>query len=279
MSTKEESVQIIGSLCVKNKLTNRQKILDYEKIAKEMPQVDIPVNHYIHGGMYGREITIPKDTILTGMIYKFDHFDIMISGDITVSTDGEEPKRLTGFNVFNGLSGKKRAGYAHEDTHWITFHPSEGVNGDEIQSDLTAESFEELESFYIDVNRIDYLNFVDSIDMTQEEITKQVENTADINSDDLDGAYVSDSQIQGKGLFSYLTFLPGETIAPARVGNTRTNAGRYCNHALFANAEIIITESGADLVALKNIEESDEITVNYRHVLNHRLLKGDLCQE
>ncbi|MCH8134950.1 MAG: SET domain-containing protein-lysine N-methyltransferase [Proteobacteria bacterium] len=68
-------------------------------------------------------------------------------------------------------------------------------------------------------------------------------------------------------------------IAPARIEALRTNAGRYCNHAFFANAKIIVTDKGADLVAIKNIEADEEITVNYRQVLEHRNIKGDLCQE
>jgi len=106
------ALKVIDTLCVGNKYDNRAIILNFEDIAKTMDQIEIPVIHHIHGGMYGREITIPKDTVLTGQIYKFDHFDIMISGDITVSTDTGETKRFTGYNCFKGMSGKKRAGYS-----------------------------------------------------------------------------------------------------------------------------------------------------------------------
>ena len=272
--------EIISGICVKNKYTNRAKILEYEKIASRLPQVEIPVTHHIHGGMYGREITIPKGTVITGQLYKFDHFDIMISGDITVSTDTGETKRLTGFNVFKGMSGKKRAGYIHEDTRWITFHSFEGDSGEEIQSYITAETFGELEDFHIDVNRADYFDFVNSIGMTQEEITGQVENKEDMIIDDIDSVFVGDSKIEGKGLLSYLAINIGEIICQARIGNKRTIAGRYSNHALFANAEIKVTDHGADLIAIRDIEEGEEITVNYRHVMKNRFIKGDLlCQE
>jgi hypothetical protein len=280
MSNELMAESVISNICVKNKSSNRAKILEYEEIAKDLPQVEIPVNHYLHGGMYGREITIPKGTVITGQLYKFDHLDIMIDGDITVSTDTGETKRLTGFNIFKGMSGKKRAGYAHENTHWITFHAFEGDSGEEIQKYITAETFGELAEFHADINRADYFNFVHQSNMTQDEIIAQVENKEDMIFDDIESVFIGKSVIAGQGLFSYMTFNSGDVICQARTGDKRTIAGRYSNHAVFANAEIIVTNKGADLIAIRDIEEGEEITVNYRDVLKNRLIEGDLlCQE
>ena len=280
MNLQESSgISNVSSICVKNKSSNRAKILEYEELAKELPQVSIPVEHYIHGGMYGREITIPKGTVITGQIYKFDHLDIMISGDITVSTDSGETKRLTGFNVFKGMAGEKRACYAHEDTHWITFHAFDGDNGEQIQKYITAESFNELNDFHADINRADYFNFVSRSGMTQEEIIDQVESKDDMINDDLPDVYIADSKIQGKGLFSGKQLLINDVICQARIGDKRTLAGRYSNHAVFANAEIKITTDGAEIIAIRDIEENEEITVNYRDVIKNRFIEGDLCQE
>ena len=117
--------------------------------------------------------------------------------------------------------------------------------------------------------------------MSQEEITEQVENTDDMTdlSEEYNHLYVSKSVLDGNGFFSFNKILSGEKIAPARIGGLRTNAGRYCNHAFFANAEIIVNDNGSDLFAIRDIEEDEEITVNYRQVLNNRLIEGDLCQE
>jgi len=279
-SGEKKGLSVVGNICVKDKSSNREAILKYEDFAKDLPQVDIPVIHHMHGGMYGREITIPKDTVITGQLYKFDHFDIMISGDITVSTDTGETKRLTGFNIFKGMSGKKRAGYAHEDTHWVTFHAFDGDSGEEVQKYITAETFTELENFHTEINRADYHDFVFNSGMTQEEITAQVENKEDMDFSQIDGVFVSDSTISGKGLLSFLRFSAGDVICQARIDGKRTLAGRYSNHAVFPNAEIQVTDSGAELIAIRDIEEGEEITVNYRDVIRNRFIKGDLlCQE
>lgn len=125
----------------------RERLNNLEQDLLKEPQIEIPVKHRFVGGMYSREITIPKNTLLTGRIHKFDHFDIMLSGDITVSTDNGEVKRITGLNILEGKAGKKRAGIAHEDTHWITFHSAEERDPEEMYEFLTCGSFQELDNF------------------------------------------------------------------------------------------------------------------------------------
>lgn len=142
-----KSLAIVAAVSSVDIAERRGKINALELAMLQEDQVPIDVNHRFNGGIYAREITIPKGTLLTGRIHKFDHFDIMLSGDISVSTDTGEVKRLTGLNIMEGKAGKKRAGYAHEDTHWITFHCSEERNPEEMYEFLTCGSFEELEEF------------------------------------------------------------------------------------------------------------------------------------
>jgi len=141
------SLAIVAAVSSIDIQERRDKLNMLEAAMLQEDQVHIDVNHRFNGGIYAREITIPKGTLLTGRIHKFDHFDIMLSGDISVSTDTGEVKRLTGLNVMEGKAGKKRAGYAHEDTHWITFHCAEERNPEEMYEFLTCGSFEELEEF------------------------------------------------------------------------------------------------------------------------------------
>ena len=276
------ALKVIDDICVGGKLPNRKNILAFEEIAKTMPQVEIPVKHHIHGGMYGREITIPKGTIITGQIYKFDHFDVMICGDITVSTDTGESKRLTGYNCLKGISGKKRAGYAHEDTTWITFHPYTGRNGEDIQKFITAESFEDLELFNVVINRGDYESLINDMLTTEQEIRLQSENKNDMIAmpAGYENTYISSSKIEGNGFYSDIKIFADNIICPSRIKGKRTPAGRYVNHALLPNAEMIFSGDDVFLKSKKDIEANEEITVDYRDVINKRNNKGDLiCQE
>lgn len=137
---------VIGSVSGDLSLsTVREKIETLESEWKKLPQVEIPVVHRYSGGIYAREIIIPADTLLTGRIYKDDHFDVMVYGDVTVSSD-DGLKRLQGFNIFPSKQGKKRAGYTHSETKWITFCSSKEMLNEEYLDHLTTETFIGLDS-------------------------------------------------------------------------------------------------------------------------------------
>lgn len=256
----------------------RDNILAYEEWAKTLEQVEIPVLHHIHGGMYCRQITIPKGTVITGQLYKFDHLDVMISGDITVSTDTGERKRLTGFNVFKGMSGKKRAGYAHEDTTWITVHVADGEDGELIQSALTADSFEEL---YIHQQNESYKKVIKELGYTEEQVQAVVQDKSDmVELQGFSHIHVMDSNLHGKGIFSSVGLQAGSMICPARLKGSRTIAGVYTNHSSQPNAKIRLTDCGdVLLVATSIIHPYQEITLNYKDVITQRASEEDLCQE
>jgi hypothetical protein len=272
------ALKIIDDICEGGKKPNRENILAFEKAAKDLPQVEIPITHHIHGGMYGRESTIKKGFVVTGQIYKFDHFDIMVSGDITVTTDTGESKRLTGFNLIKCMSGKKRAAYTHEDTIWITMHPFSGSNGDDIQDFITVDTFDELAVFKSTINKADYLSFVDSVGISKEDIRTLAETTSDLIPMPVgyESIYVDNSDIEGQGLYSKENIREGSVICPGRINGKRTPAGRYTNHALLHNAEMFFSGDDIELRAIKNIEKGEEITMNYRNVINARYERGEL---
>lgn len=285
----------------------RQKIEALEAEWAQLPQVEIPVVHRYSGGIYAREIIIPADTFLTGRIYKDDHFDVMVYGDITVTGD-EGRKRLTGFHIFPGKQGKKRAGYAHSETKWITFCASPEMDDDDYLDHLTSTSFagleqslslkdvvseEEIAKAFMQQGsdssrdyrafRLGYLaasgkpakSDIDHEDyhaaLDEHGLTEEEVRSQSENIDDYREiechAAVMDSPIEGKGLFLTESVCSGDTIMPARCGDYRTQAGRYTNHSKYPNA--IMVQSGEDinLVALTEIDKGDEVTVDYRSVI------------
>lgn len=125
----------------------REKIEHLEAEMLTHPQLEIPVEYSFAGGMYARKILIPAGTLLTGRIHKFDHFEVMISGDITVSTDSGKVERLVGGHSFSCKAGKKRAGFAHTDTVWVSFHSAEPIDPDIMYDYITCGTFDEYEEF------------------------------------------------------------------------------------------------------------------------------------
>lgn len=146
-----EIAQMIGKVSGDIAETSvQEKIEALEAEWLKLPQAHIPVTHHYAGGIYIREITIPAGTAITGRIYLDDHFDIMVSGEIIVSSiDGI--KHLSGFNLFKGNQGKKRAGYTITNVHWFTICCSPDT---EIES-ITAASFAEYYKRLIERELID----------------------------------------------------------------------------------------------------------------------------
>jgi len=262
----ELSIEEINSL-LSNSVVDRIEAMESAMIQCE--QVEIQVKSFSLNGMYAREILIPKGTLLTGRVHLFDYVDIMLSGDITVATD-EGAKRFTGDNVFQGVAGRKRAGYAHEDTRWITVHNTEITDDDDFYNVLTAQTV----SDYND--RKDYLSLLGDYGFKQDDIDEVVQNELDmIDVDDIP-VYVNESLLNGKGLFSRKSFIGGEYICNSSIGGHRTIAGRYSNHSIKPNAEMIFNGKDWLLMALEYIDDNQEITTNYRNTLS---IRGAICQQ
>jgi len=246
------------------------KIEEYEQFALTQDQVEIPPTERYIAGMYVREITIPKGTILTGRVWKDGYVDIMVSGDISVATpDGI--KRLKGWNVLEGKAGRKRAGYTHEDTHWITVHKSNVREEQDALEELTFFQMKDYEHYRISEDRRSFDNLLSSLNLTDEQIQSKVQNKndmMDLPETVLDLVSVKPSKIHGHGMFSEMPINKGEHIATAATAGLRTIAGRYVNHSSSPNAEMKRHESGdIDLYSTRSISAGEEITTDYEHTM------------
>lgn len=141
---KEPVVNILNEAQVKDLLAGaiNESIDVMQEQMLEMPQVEMPVDTMFVNGMNTRTLLIPEDTLLVGAVHLEDYVDIMIYGDITVATpDGL--KRLSGFNIMQGKKGRKRAGYAHKDTLWVTVHKTDIDNAEDFVKLMTRPTMKE----------------------------------------------------------------------------------------------------------------------------------------
>lgn len=102
---------------------------------KKLPPIDIPPVHYFAKGLYAREISIPKGTILTGKVHKTEHLNIISKGDITVWTETGMRRIQAPFTMIS-LPGTKRVGYTHEDTIWTTIHGTNEQDLEKLETEL-----------------------------------------------------------------------------------------------------------------------------------------------
>lgn len=120
----------------------RQSIVELEQQLLQCVQADMPVEHYFAHGLYARSLHIPKHCVLTGAIHLHEHINILAKGDITVITE-DGPKRVTAPAVMVSKPGTKRAGFAHEDSVWITVHACEAKDVETAEKLLVTNDFDE----------------------------------------------------------------------------------------------------------------------------------------
>lgn len=105
-----------------------------EQTAKELP-----LEHFICNKTYTRQITLPKDILLTGKVHNFDHVSILSKGDVSIMTpDGIS--RVKAPATWISKAGTKRLIYVHEETIWSTIHHSEHTSVEDLQNELVHES-------------------------------------------------------------------------------------------------------------------------------------------
>ena len=145
----EEEIKIAESTgeLVQRESHLQERVEDFETKMKDMPnQIDIPVVNYFSEGVYAREITIPKGTMLTGYIHKYRNLNIMSKGDMTILTENG-PVRVQAPYTVVSPPGTKRLAYAHEDCVWTTIHGTNETDVDVIEKQFIVHSFEEYMNF------------------------------------------------------------------------------------------------------------------------------------
>lgn len=253
----------------------REKVEALEREIQRLPQVDCPVRHYFAPGMAAREMTIPAGVVITGAVHRHEHLCTVSKGRIIVSTD-EGMKELEAPCTIVSKPGAKRVGYAIEETVWTTYHATDTTDIDKLIEEITESTTAELMGgannvqMLAQVARDDYAAFLDEYGLTQELVTRLVENQSDQipMPASVDALERRTSPIHGFGMFARRDFAEGELIAPARIGEKRTPAGRYLNHSGIPNCRFVALPNG-DLMAhaCLPIRRGDEVTVDYRQAM------------
>lgn len=128
---------------------NRSIIQDTAKsLIKMIDDGDIqsqecPVTHRFAPGCYLREIFMPKGTRIIGKIHATEHFNILLSGKVTVIT-AEGDEYIEAPCTFISKAGVQKVVIIHEDCIWQTVHVTDSLDLDDIEKEVIVESYEEL---------------------------------------------------------------------------------------------------------------------------------------
>jgi hypothetical protein len=134
---------------VLTKEAGRAAVLAIEDKIKQLPQIDPPLEHGFAPGVYARKMFIKAGVALTGKIHKYAHWNVLLRGRIVIITE-KGRREMVAPAMFVSPPGTKRAGYALEDTEWVTIHPTEETNIETIESQIAVDTYEELAALSVD---------------------------------------------------------------------------------------------------------------------------------
>lgn len=128
--------------------SRRSRIMELEAAIKSLPQsVDMDeynegrIKHHFANGIYGREIFIPKGSILVSKIHKSHTLNTLSQGIIAIICP------VRGYTVYEAPFSfvseplTKRVGIAIEDCVWITSHKTDKTDLKEIEDEIIAQDF------------------------------------------------------------------------------------------------------------------------------------------
>ena len=139
-------------------LVIRQEILDIEEKMKEVLESDDSlyeigqddwVTHIFAPGVYAREMSIKKDSLIVGKLHKTEHINIISQGDISVKTEFGTNRYQSPCSFVSRI-GTKRVVFAHEDTVWTTIHPTNETDLKAIEEHVIAKNYTEIDNLLED---------------------------------------------------------------------------------------------------------------------------------
>jgi hypothetical protein len=130
--------------------SNREKVRALEAQMRKLPQLDMEPRHTFIGGVYVRELAVPKDGVVVGKLHKQEHVFILAAGEVTVLTEHGLQRIRAPFQM-TCQAGAKRAFYAHEDTVMLTVHRTDETDLEKIEAQLIAPEEFELTPEFLEV--------------------------------------------------------------------------------------------------------------------------------
>ena len=114
------------------KVVTREQVVRLQAEMAKMPQVELPTDHYFADGMYCRTVFQPAGSLVVGKLHRQEHFYIVCSGTIQVTTD-KGLEEITGPSVIVSKPGAKRAILAVTDVTYLTVHRTDLTDVEDIE--------------------------------------------------------------------------------------------------------------------------------------------------
>tara|TARA_R100000541_G_scaffold17118_1_gene26874 strand:+ start:4497 stop:4958 length:462 start_codon:yes stop_codon:yes gene_type:complete len=147
---------------LKNEISSRSKIVELEKaLLDNVDQENIignngevvrsekfPLKHTFADGIYIRQMTMIKDSVVVGAIHNHLHVWFLLTGHITVATENSTEDYIAPCYVVS-TPGVKRVIYANEESIFVNVHknPSNTQNLDKLEAEIVSKNYKEHEEY------------------------------------------------------------------------------------------------------------------------------------
>ncbi len=99
-------------------LQQREGAIAHEAGTSQSPEMQetFPLRQHIEGGIYTRELFMPKGSVIVSMIHKQAHPSFLLKGKVSYLTDEGEVKTIEAPHRIFTQIGTQRVFYVHDDT-------------------------------------------------------------------------------------------------------------------------------------------------------------------
>lgn len=114
-----------------------------DALGENMLNVVMPVEHNFTEKQYIREFRAPANHIIVSKIHNTNHPIFLLEGDVTIVEKGVTKRVKAPYYSITEV-GVKRIVYVHEDCFFVTVHPSESTNIKDVEEEVMAKNFDEV---------------------------------------------------------------------------------------------------------------------------------------
>lgn len=116
-----------------------------QQLSSSPDQIEVPIQHHFAPGVYMRQMDAVAGTLVVSKMHRTEHMNILLKGSLTVATENGI-ELLKAPCVLKSMPGTKRIGYFHEDSSWITIHPTPDTDLEKIEQQVIVPD-DEIDQF------------------------------------------------------------------------------------------------------------------------------------
>lgn len=126
-----DQLKFVLNYCAGNQYIDCVQQLE-NHINENMEISTVDTIHHFAPDVYMRQMDAKAGDLVVSKMHRTEHMNILLKGSITILTE-DGVQHLEAPVVLKSRAGTKRIGYFHEDSSWITVHPTNETDLEKIE--------------------------------------------------------------------------------------------------------------------------------------------------